>query len=45
MSQRNHAEEQDSATDSKFYLPAGVSPSHGAGWPERLWALLFSHRV
>jgi len=45
MSQRTHADDRDSATDSKFYLPAGVTPSSEAGWFTRLWAMLFNHRV
>ncbi|MDS0222086.1 hypothetical protein NDI54_12075 [Haloarcula sp. S1AR25-5A] len=45
MPQRNHAGDQDRATESNVYLPAGVTPSSGAGWFERFWAVLFNHRV
>jgi len=45
MSQRNHADDRDSATESKFYLPAGVTPSSEASWFDRLWATVFNHRV
>jgi hypothetical protein len=45
MSQRNHADDQDRATEAKFYLPAGATPSSEAGWFERIWAVLFDHRV
>ena len=45
MSQRNHADDWDRPTDSKFYLPAGTSPSSEATWFGRIWAKLFNHRV
>ncbi len=45
MSQRSHTDNWDNATESKFYLPAGVTPSSEASWSERLWAMLFNHRV
>jgi len=45
MSQRNHADDRDSATESKFYLPAGVTLSSETSWFGRLWATLFNHRV
>jgi hypothetical protein len=44
MGQRNHADDRDSATDSKFYLPAGISPSSEASRVESLRAMLFSDR-
>lgn len=44
MAQRNPAADQDRATESKFYLPAGVNPSE-AGRFERIWAMLFDHNA
>jgi hypothetical protein len=45
MSQRHHADDWDSATESKFYLPAGTTPSSEGNWVGRVWAALFNHRV
>ncbi|MFC7226137.1 hypothetical protein N0B31_01875 [Salinirubellus salinus] len=45
MSHRNHGEVNDSATESKFYLPVGVSPSSEPSLLERVRATLFSHRI
>jgi len=45
MSQRNHADDRNRATESKFYLPAGVTLSSETSWFGRLWATLFNHRV
>jgi len=45
MAQQNHADERGSATESKFYLPAGVVPSVEASQFERIWATLFDHSV
>ncbi|WP_336337820.1 hypothetical protein [Haloarcula brevis] len=45
MPQRTHADDRDDATESKFYLPAGTTPSSESNWFGRLWAALFNHRV
>ncbi len=45
MPQRTHPDERDRATESKFYLPAGVTPPFDASRFERLWAALFKHQV
>jgi hypothetical protein len=45
MSQRNRADDRDSATEPEFYIPAGATSSFDTGWFERLWAKLFSHDV
>lgn len=43
MPQRNQADDKDRATESKFYLPAGVP--FDANRFERIWAALFDHSV
>jgi hypothetical protein len=44
--QRNiQSDEQASATQSKFYLPAGPTPSSLLAQLQSVWARLFSHRV
>jgi hypothetical protein len=45
MSQRTHADDRVSATEPRFYLPAGVTPSVEASKFKRLWATLFDHSV
>jgi hypothetical protein len=45
MSQRNRSQVRDSAAESKFYLPVGVSPSSEPSLLKRLWATLFDHRI
>ena len=45
MSQRNYADDWDRATESKFYLPAGTTPSSESSWVGRIWASLFNHQV
>lgn len=45
MAQQTHADDRASATVSKFYLPAGGTPSVEAGRFERLWTMLFDHSV
>ena len=45
MPQRIPTDEQDSATERKFYLPAGAPPSFFGSRFERLWAALFEHQV
>jgi hypothetical protein len=45
MAQRHHADDRVDATESKFYLPAGGTPSPEAGRLERIWATLFKHQV
>jgi hypothetical protein len=45
MAQRNHTDDRVSATESKFYLPAGATSSSVAGRVASLWAALFNHGV
>ncbi len=45
MPQRNHADDQARATESKFYPPAGSDPSFVASRLEWLWATLFNHGI
>jgi len=45
MSHRNHTETRDVATESKFYLPVGVSPSPETTLLERIQQTLFNHRI
>jgi hypothetical protein len=45
MVEKNQADRTGKATESKFYLPAGVYPSSKASRIERIWAALFSHRI
>jgi hypothetical protein len=45
MSHRNPAETRDDATESKFYLPVGVSPASEPSRLKRIWATLFNHRI
>lgn len=45
MVQRIHADDRDSATRTKFYVPAGVTPPFDASPFERLWGTLFAHQV
>ena len=45
MAQRHHSEAGVRATESKFYLPAGVPSSFFAGRFESIWAALFNHQV
>jgi hypothetical protein len=45
MAARTRADDHDSATDIKLYLPAGVSPPVEIDRLERLWGRLFSHGV
>lgn len=45
MPQRTHPDGPDQATESKFYLPAGVTPSFDASQVKRIWATLFEHQV
>ena len=45
MPQSDHADERGSATEAKFYLPAGVTPSADGSRVEDIWAALFSHGV
>jgi hypothetical protein len=42
---QQHADDRGSATESKFYLPAGISPSFDASRFQRLWAALFKHQL
>lgn len=39
------ADDHDSATDSKFYLPAGGTPESEPSVLARLWTTLFKHQV
>jgi hypothetical protein len=45
MSQRVRADERGSATESKFYVPAGVASTSVVDRIERVWASLFDHGV
>jgi hypothetical protein len=45
MAQRTHTGDQHSATESKFYIPAGAGPSLITDRVERVWASLFEHQV
>jgi hypothetical protein len=45
MSQRTRANDRDRATESKFYLPAGTTPSFVASRLERIWTTLFSYGI
>lgn len=45
MAQRNHADDQDRATELEIYLPAGVTPPFDANRVERLWTMMFNHRI
>ena len=45
MVQRSRADDHDVATESKFYLPAKVTPSFATSRFESLWATLFSHQI
>ena len=45
MAENLRTDDRADAAEPKFYLPAGTSPSSGAGLFERLWAALFDHGV
>lgn len=45
MAERNHADSQAGATESKFYLPAGSTSSPVVTRLESIWATLFSHGI
>lgn len=45
MVQRSHADDRSNATETKFYLPAGQSPSSVASRVESIWATLFNHGI
>jgi hypothetical protein len=45
MPRRTQTDSRDSATESKFYIPAGAGPSLVADRVERVWASLFDHQV
>ena len=45
MSQGTRTDDRIGATESKFYLPAGVTPSSTTSRFERLWATLFNHGI
>jgi hypothetical protein len=45
MAQKIRDDDRDGATESKFYLPAGITQSSEATRFERLWAALFDHRI
>lgn len=44
MPRRNHSDDQDGATESKFYPPAGVIPPFDAGRFERIRAALLDQQ-
>jgi len=45
MSQRTHTDGRDSATESKFYLPAGTTQQFVTDRVEAIWATLFNHGI
>jgi hypothetical protein len=45
MAHQTHTTDRGSDTESKFYLPAGVTPESEASRVTRLWRTLFNHRV
>jgi hypothetical protein len=45
MVQRSHADGRSSATEPKFYLPAGPATSFVASRVESVWTALFNHGV
>ena len=44
MTERNNADERDSSTEVKFYLPAGVNPRFDLRRFKRIWARLSNYR-
>jgi hypothetical protein len=45
MPQRDRTDDRVSATEPKFYLPAGATSSSVASRVAALWATLFSHGI
>lgn len=45
MAAQPRTDDRNGVPESKFYLPAGVSPSSEDSLFERLWAALFNHSV
>lgn len=45
MAQSTRTDEHDRASESKFYLPVGVTPPFEAVRVQRVWDRLFSHQV
>jgi hypothetical protein len=45
MAARTHTDTQDSAAESKFYIPAGAGPALVSDRVEHLWTTLFNHQV
>lgn len=45
MVQRSHAADRSNATETKFYIPAGPTPSSVANRVESIWATLFNHGI
>jgi hypothetical protein len=45
MAQRDLADDRERGIESKFYLPAGVTPASEAGWIESIRTILFDRRV
>jgi len=45
MKEPTRTDEQASATESKFYAPAGSDPSFVTSRLEQLWAKLFNHGI
>ncbi|MGQ4555533.1 hypothetical protein [Halobellus sp. GM3] len=45
MPRRTRPDTRDRATEPEFYLPAGTGPSFPSERVERIWAMLFNHRV
>jgi hypothetical protein len=44
MVEKTRADDRGRATESKFYLPAGVTPSSEASWFESVRTALFGGR-
>jgi hypothetical protein len=45
MAHKGRSGETSTDTESKFYLPVGISPSSKESWIDRIWTVLFNHRV
>lgn len=45
MAHRTPTDERGRVSESKFYLPVGVTPSFEGTRVQRLWDRLFSHQV
>jgi len=45
MAHKGRSSETSTGTESKFYLPVGISPSSKESRVDRIWTALFNHRV